>query len=94
MLERATDNPMVALNRAVAVGMVRGPTEGLRRLEPLATRLGPNHQLSAVCAHLLDQLGEHAAAGEHHCRAGERTASLREHEYLLERANRVAETPE
>src|SRR5262249_13491811 len=35
MLDRSADNPMVTLNRAVALAMVRGPEAGLALLAPL-----------------------------------------------------------
>ncbi|MBA3498338.1 MAG: sigma-70 family RNA polymerase sigma factor, partial [Gemmatimonadales bacterium] len=42
LLERMSDNPMVALNRAIAAAMVQGPAVGLERLQALDTdgRLG------------------------------------------------------
>ena len=38
LLLQISDNPMVALNHAVAVAMADGPTSGLQRLETLADR--------------------------------------------------------
>ena len=38
LLERLTGNPIVSLNRAIAVAMVDGPSAGLSLLEPLRDR--------------------------------------------------------
>ncbi len=49
-------NPMVTLNHAVAVAMVRGPRAGLDLLRALDDddRLARHHRLDAVRAHLLE----------------------------------------
>jgi predicted RNA polymerase sigma factor len=61
-----TDNPVVALNHAVATAMVHGPLAGLALLTPLQDdeRLRTSHRLDAVRAHLLDRAGERDAAVE------------------------------
>ena len=58
-LMRMSDNPMVALNHAVAVAMVRGPAEGIALLETLDRdpRIEDHHRLDAVRAHLLERAG-------------------------------------
>jgi predicted RNA polymerase sigma factor len=56
-----TDNPIVALNRAVAVAMFEGPSAGLATLEGLE-RLAGHHRLDAVRGHLLEVNGHHDAA--------------------------------
>jgi predicted RNA polymerase sigma factor len=83
-----TPGPMVALNRTVAVAMVRGPAAGLDALEEAATdpALRGHHRVDAVRAHLLDELGERDAAREHYLLAAQRTRSLPEQRYLLARA--------
>src|SRR5690606_9031086 len=60
VLERISGNPMVTLNRAVAVAMVHGPEAGLALLESLATdrRLKGNHRLDAARAHLHERAGD------------------------------------
>jgi RNA polymerase sigma factor (sigma-70 family) len=92
LLERMSDNPMVALNHAIATAMVQGPAAGLALLETLAKdeRLATHHRLEAVRAHLLEFAGEHAAAIEHYRLAAERTTSLPERHYLLTKAARLA----
>ena len=53
VLLRMSDNPMVALNHAIATAMVDGPAAGLERLDELAAdpRLAGHHRLDAVRGH-------------------------------------------
>jgi RNA polymerase sigma factor (sigma-70 family) len=92
LLQRITDNPVVALNTAVATAMVHGPAAGLARLEALEARLAGNHRLDAVRAHLHEMLGETDAAAEHYRRAAARTLSAPEKHYLLTKAAAVRRT--
>jgi RNA polymerase sigma factor (sigma-70 family) len=89
-----SDNPMVALNHAIATAMVHGPAAGLVRLEALARdpRLCDHHRLDAVRAHLLERSGDQLRAMAHYRRAAERTTSLAERSYLLMRAARLDES--
>jgi RNA polymerase sigma factor (sigma-70 family) len=89
VLERISDNPMVILNRAIALAMVKGPRAGLERLGALDgdARLSAHHRLAAVRAHLLERAGEHAAAVEQYRLAASRTTSEPEQRYLLQRAS-------
>ena len=93
LLDRIAPNPMVTLNHAVAVAMVRGPHAGLDLLATLDTddRLSGHHRLDAVRAHLLEMAGDHAAARTHYRLAARRTTSLPEHRYLEAQAARLAE---
>jgi predicted RNA polymerase sigma factor len=90
VLAALAPGPMVALNRAVAVAMVRGPAAGLAELNDAAAdpALKGHHRVDAVRAHLLDELGDRDAARECYLRAAQRTRSLPERRYLLERATR------
>ncbi len=92
LLERMSDNPMVALNRAIALAMVEGPKAGLERLLALEAdgRLAGHHRLDAVRAHLLERAGEREAAIAHYRSAASRTASLAERNYLVARAARLS----
>ena len=92
VLERMSDNPMVALNRTVAAAMVEGPEVGLALLKALDAdaRLADHHRLHAVRAHLLEMAGDHAGAAAHYRAAAERTASIPERDYLTTRAARLA----
>ncbi len=83
-----TDNPVVALNHAVATAMVHGPLAGLALLAPLQDdeRLRTSHRLDAVRAHLLDRAGERDAAVELYRSAASKTSSTPERNYLLMKA--------
>ena len=98
LLERMSDNPMVRLNRAIAVAMVRGPAAGLALVDALAEdrRIAGHYRLDAVRAHLHEMLGERELARAHYLAAAEGTASLPERDYLMARAgrnNRTAASP-
>ena len=86
VLERMTGNPMVSLNRAVAVAMADGPAAGLASLNGLADRLGDHHRLHSVRAHLLELAGDTAAARTEFAAAAARTANRRERDYLTTKA--------
>jgi RNA polymerase sigma factor (sigma-70 family) len=89
LLQKLTDNPVVALNAAVATAMVHGPAAGLAQLEPLDSRLAGNHRLDAVRGHLREMLGETDAAAAHYRAAATRTLSAPERQYLLTKAARL-----
>jgi predicted RNA polymerase sigma factor len=92
LLERMTGNPMVSLNRAIAIAMVDGPLAGLSLLEPLAEPLAGHHRLHAVRAHLLEMAGDvDDAIAEYETAAG-RTASVPENHYLTMRAARLSQS--
>jgi RNA polymerase sigma factor (sigma-70 family) len=88
VLRRITDNPMVALNHAIASAMVHGPNRGLDLLTPLETdpRLRGTHRLDAVRAHLLERAGDRAAAVTLYRAAAEKTSNMAERNYLLMKA--------
>ena len=86
-LESLTGNPMVRLNRAVAVAMVEGADAGLALLEGLDLR--DSHRLYAVRAHLQEGVGDFPAAAENYAMAAARTANARERDYLIEHAARL-----
>lgn len=91
LLDRIAPNPMVTLNQAIAVAMVRGPRDGLDLLATLDTddRLAGHHRLDAVRAHLYEMAGDAAAARTHFQLAARRTTSLPEQRYLQARAARL-----
>ncbi|WP_433307261.1 RNA polymerase sigma factor [Actinoplanes sp. CA-030573] len=89
LLERMTGNPVVALNRAVALAMVDGPRAGLKALDDLGDRLAGHHRRDAVRAHLLERAGEPEAAARLYAAAAGRTTSLPERRYLTTRAARL-----
>ena len=87
-----SDNPMVALNHAVATAMVEGPNAGLHLIDTLArdARLKGHYRIDAVRAHLYERIGNRDLAFEHYQRAAEFTTSLPERNYLLTKAARLA----
>jgi RNA polymerase sigma factor (sigma-70 family) len=92
LLRQASDNPMVALNHAVAIAMVHGPQAGLDRLAALDDdqRLASNHRLAAVRAHLLEMTGDVDAARACYQQAARLTTSQPERRYLSARADQLA----
>jgi len=91
ILERIAPNPMVTLNRAVALAETAGPRAGLELLSTLDSdaRMTGHHRLLSVRAHLLENAGDPAGAYEHYRRAARATASLAEQRYLESRASRA-----
>jgi predicted RNA polymerase sigma factor len=89
VLLQAQDNPVVVLNYAVAVAMVRGPDAGLALLDPLETRLSGDHRLYAVRAHLLEIAGDLAAAAAAYEAAAQRSTNPAQQRYLRSRAVRL-----
>ncbi|WP_106398426.1 RNA polymerase sigma factor [Actinocorallia populi] len=91
ILERIAPNPMVTLNRAIALAEVEGPAAGLALLSALDgdERMAGHHRLLSVRAHLLEKTGDTAGAYELYRRAAKATASLAEQRYLEFRAGRV-----
>jgi RNA polymerase sigma-70 factor (ECF subfamily) len=66
LLQQLLPSPVVALNRAVAVAMARGPRAGLAIIDELAAsgELDEYHLLHAARADMLRRLGENAEAAE------------------------------
>lgn len=92
LLLQISDNPVVALNHAVAAAMVRGAAAGLNLLDQLEAdeRIAADHRLHAARAHLLEMAGDPAAARRSYLKAAELTASLPQQRYLHGRASRLA----
>ena len=67
LLHTLAPGPMVMLNRIVAIAMVDGAREALRRVTEAQAdpALAGHHRVAAVRAHLLDMAGDHASR----CRA-------------------------
>jgi RNA polymerase sigma factor (sigma-70 family) len=91
LLDAVAANPVVTLNRAVALGMARGPQAGLGLLATLEgdERVAGHHRFFAVRAHLLELAGEQQAAEAAYREAARRTTSLPERRYLEEKAART-----
>ncbi|WP_407951875.1 RNA polymerase sigma factor [Plantactinospora veratri] len=92
LLEQLAPNPMVTLNRAVALAMVAGPAAGLALLETLAAdrRMATHHRLLATRARLRELSGDPAGAAADYRESARRTASLPERRYLAGRAAELA----
>jgi RNA polymerase sigma factor (sigma-70 family) len=93
LLMRIADNPIVALNQAVAVAMAKGPEAGLDLLERLLDddRVSGDHRLSAVRGHLLEMSGDLTGARRAYEEAAGRAMSLPQQRYLHARAARLAD---
>jgi predicted RNA polymerase sigma factor len=89
-LERLSGNPMVTLNRAIAVTMVHGPAAGLALLDTLTERLAGHHRLDAVRGHFLEMAGDAHGAVAHYRAAAAATTSVPERDYLTSQAARLA----
>jgi RNA polymerase sigma factor (sigma-70 family) len=85
------DNPIVHLNRAVAVAMAHGPAPALRSLEQIEndSRLAGDHRLPAVRGHLLEMLGDLGAARDAYLTAAARATSVPQQRYLNAKATRI-----
>ena len=94
LLLQSSDNPMVALNHAVAVAMADGPAAGLQRVQALAEdkQLAEDHRLHSVRAHLLEMSGDTAAAREVYRAAARRAMNLPQQRYLISRAARLEDS--
>jgi len=92
LLKRMTDNPVVALNHAIAAAMVHGPAAGLELIAALDAdpRIAGHYRLDAVRAHLYERAGDRERALAHYRAAAERTASIPERDYLTTKAARLA----
>lgn len=91
VLDRVAPGPMVTLNQAIALAMVKGPRAGLDLLATLDSdeRIASHHRLAATRAHLLELAGDEAAARAQYQLAAKRTSSVPEQRYLEARAARL-----
>ncbi len=93
-LMQISPSPIVALNRAVAIGMAQGPAAGLDALDAI-DRLGTDsalagyHLLPSVRGDLLMKMGRFTEAREEIQRAITMTQNLREQELLTERLKQI-----
>ena len=87
-LSELMPSPVVALNRAVAVGMADGPQAGLTLVDELLSdpSLQTYHLLPSVRGDLLLKLGRRDEAGAEFERAASLTDNAREQKLLLDRA--------
>jgi RNA polymerase sigma-70 factor (ECF subfamily) len=87
-----TPTPVVALNRAAAVSMLRGPQAGLRAIDEVAAggRLDGYHLLHSARAAMLDRLGDRGAAAEAFRRALELATNPADRRFLERRLAAVS----
>ncbi len=92
VLDRLTDNPVMRLNRAVAVAMVEGPGAGLALLDELSASgsLARSHRVDAVRAHLMERTGDTDGARAAYIAAAAAADNLRERDYLTTKAAALA----
>jgi predicted RNA polymerase sigma factor len=92
VLLQASDNPLVELNHAVAVGMAHGPRAGLGLIEQLQIggKLAHDYRLDAVRAHLQEMAGDAALAHESYLAAARHAPNLAQQRYLHAQAARLA----
>jgi RNA polymerase sigma factor (sigma-70 family) len=91
VLEQVSPGPVVTLNRAVALAMVRGPRAGLALLGTLEgdEHMSHTHRLDAVRGALLELAGDMDEARASYRRAARMAASVPEQRYLALRAARL-----
>jgi predicted RNA polymerase sigma factor len=93
-LMQVAPSSIVALNRAVAVGMAHGPAAGLAAVEAIAADgddagMARHHLFHSVRGDLLAKLGNFSAAREATERAIDLTRNRREQELLTERLRKI-----
>ncbi len=81
-----TASPVVALNRAVAIGQADGPHAGLRALADVPDTVP---RRAAAEGHLRERTGEHARAVELYVQAAREATSAAERDHLTRQAARV-----
>jgi RNA polymerase sigma factor (sigma-70 family) len=88
LLLNMSENPMVALNRAISVAMVGGNEAGLIAIDALEkdSRIAGHYRLDAVRGHLYERAGNPDKAIQHFRAAAERTLSIPERNYLTAKA--------
>jgi RNA polymerase sigma factor (sigma-70 family) len=91
VLLRLDDNPVVALNHAVAVSMVAGPRVGLELVQRLEAdaRINADRRFHAVRGHLLEMAGDLSAALEAYRAAARVAINLQQQRYLNQQVARL-----
>jgi len=91
VLLRLDDNPVIALNHAVAVSMVAGPRAGLELVRRLGadSRVNADRRFYAVRGHLLEKAGDPAAALEAYRAAARVATNIQQQRYLNRQVARL-----
>jgi RNA polymerase sigma-70 factor, ECF subfamily len=82
--------PVVALNRAVALGMARGPEVGLQAIDGMAAELDGYHLFHSARGELLRRAGRHTEAAAAVGRAAQLAANPVERRFLEQRLREVS----
>ena len=85
-LAQRQDNPLVRLNRAVAVAHCDGVEPALEQLEPLRVALADHHRFHATLGYLHDLAGNRGAAAAAYGLAARLATNDRERHYLEQKA--------
>lgn len=92
-LERIDPNPLVTLNKAIAVSEYDSPQVALAMVEPLEEALGTHHAFHATRAELLRATGRSVEARVSYDRAIGLAASRAEVSHLTRRRNQLIDRP-
>jgi RNA polymerase sigma factor (sigma-70 family) len=84
LLER-NPSPVIALNRAIAIAMVEGPSKGIEEVEKIAGALRDYLPLSTTLGELSLRAGDRVGATEHFARALELPSTSAEKRFLLKK---------
>jgi predicted RNA polymerase sigma factor len=92
LLLEIAENPVVRLNHAVAVAMVRGAAAGLDLLHTLQSdgRIADDHRFHAARAHFLEMAGRREAARDAYLAAAQLATNLPQQRHLHARAARIS----
>jgi RNA polymerase sigma-70 factor, ECF subfamily len=90
-LFRLTPTPVVALNRAIAIGESDGPDAALNALDAIAPELDNYHLLHAARGTTLRRLGRRAAAKAAYERAARLASTETDRRFLVEKIKELAE---
>jgi RNA polymerase sigma factor (sigma-70 family) len=95
VLLRLDDNPVVALNHAVAVSMIAGPRVGLELVQRLGgdARINSDRRFHSVRGHLLEMAGDRTAAIEAYRTAAQVATNLQQQRYLHQQISRLQAPP-
>ncbi len=86
LLARRNDNPLVTLNRAVAVAHTDGAEAAMRGIDALGTSLAGHHRYHATVGYLHEMAGEHDAARKAYDTAALLATNEPERRYLRSKA--------
>ncbi len=86
LLYEMMPTPVVALNRAIAIGEARGPQHGLEAINTVESSLETYHLMHAARGAALRKLGRSDEASEAYRRAAQLASKRSDREFLLEEA--------